>query len=275
MKATIIRGFGSHPQSFAKTVWRRLAVASASAALLVSIPQGTTSASTVVFDTEPYWAAVQGILGGMGPEQTPTIAETFVAPAGTSVTLNDFSFYAESYYPAGGVADLRLRAFVFAWSGSMTGKGGGAVGSPVYMSPGFDFSPPGRPSGWVPLTANLGTTGVSLTPGGHYVMGFTLSNPADYAASHGDIEFKEVPNRDPYEPELPLGVDGFGGAVWFNNSNNVALLNTAVWDTWGDTGDMAFTAHLTVVPEPATVTLAGITVSCCAYRCRRTKRARR
>jgi hypothetical protein len=95
-----------------------------------------------------------------------------------------------------------------------------------------------------------------LNPGGHYVVGFTLSDPADYAASSGDIEFQEVANRNPNYPQLPPGVDGNGGAVWLNNSNNFALLNTAVWDTWGDTGDLAFSAHLTVVPEPSIATLA-------------------
>jgi hypothetical protein len=62
-----------------------------------------------------------------------------------------------------------------------------------------------------------------------------------------------VPNRNPYEPELPVGVDGNGGAVWDNNGNNFAAINTALWDTWGDTGDLAFTAHLTVVPEPSSL----------------------
>src|SRR5258706_1215716 len=232
----------------------------------------TGFAESVVFDTTPYWAPSQNILSGVGPGQSSTFAETFVAPSGAIVSLNDFSFYAESYYPYGGVAHLQLRAFVFAWSGSMTGHGGGAVGSPLYLSPSFSFSPPAGPSGWVPLTANPGPSGLALNPGGHYVMGFTLSNPADYAASQGDIEFQEVAARGPYDPPLPPGVDGHGGAGWLNHANNFTLLNTVTWDTWGDIGDLAFKAHLTVVPEPSTtllITALGV------YSLRRRSRAKR
>jgi hypothetical protein len=196
----------------------------------------------------------------MGPGQSSTIAETFVAPTGPSVTLNDFSFYAESYYPYnGGIANLHLRAFVYSWSGSLTGQGGGAVGSAVYLGPSFPFSPPPRPGGWVPLTAQIGGAGLTLSSGQHYVMGFTLSDPADYAASQGDIEFQTVPARNPNynPPPIPPGVDfGSGGAVWLNNGDNFAALNTTVWDTWGDLGVMAFTAHFTAVPEPSTAMLA-------------------
>jgi hypothetical protein len=219
----------------------------------------TCIASTVIYDTAPYWATVSiEILSGMGPGQSSTIAETFLAPAGPSVALNDFSFYAESYYPYGGVANLHLRAFVYSWSGSLTGYGGGAVGSALYLSPSFAFSPPARPGGWVPLTAQIGGSGVTLGAGQQYVMGFTLSDPADYAASQGDIEFQAVPARNPgYDPPpIPPGVDfGSGGAVWLNNSNNFGALNTTVWDTWGDIGVMAFTAHFTVVPEPSAAML--------------------
>jgi len=215
-------------------------------------------AQGVVYDTTPYWAAVSATIGGLGPGQTTTMGETFVAPAGQNVTLNNFSFYAESYYPNnGGVANLQLQDFVFAWSGSMTGNGGRAVGNPVYLSPTFQFSPPPGPGGWVPLTAAIGG-GLTLVAGDDYVMGFTLSDPADYAASSGDIEFQEVSARNAFEPPLPSGVGGDGGAVWFNNGNNFAALNTATWDTWGDTGDMSFTANFTVVPEPSAFVLVFI-----------------
>jgi hypothetical protein len=193
----------------------------------------------------------------MGPGQTATFGETFVPPSG-NVTLNDFTFYADSYYPSGGFANLHLRAFVYAWSGSMFGSGGRAVGNPLYLSSSFTFSPPPRGSGWGSLTATIGGSGLTLDPAQHYVMGFTLSNPSDYAASQGDIEFQFVPARNPnYNPSpIPAGVDfGGGGAVWMNNSNNFAILNTAVWDTWGDIGVMAFTAHFTLVPEPSPLML--------------------
>ena len=219
--------------------------------LAVAFPPHTASAASKVFDTTPFWSPVDAIIGGMGPGTSSTMAETFVAPAGGYVLLNDFSFYAESYYnPNGGQASLHLKAFVYAWSGSLTGQGGAAVGSPLFLGPSFDFSPPSRPNGWTPLTAALGGIGLALTPGDKYVMGITLSDPVDYAASQGDIEFKLVPNRNPNYSELPAGVDGYGGAVWDNNGNDFAALTTSSWDTWGDVGDYAFKADFTVLPEP-------------------------
>lgn len=243
-----------------RSIWKcRLAPSIASVVLAAATSARICAATTVTYDTAPYWAnPASGVLSGMGPGQSSTIAEAFVAPAGPRVTLNDFSFYAESYYPYnGGVANLHLRAFVFAWSGSITGHGGRAVGSPLYLSPSFVFSPPPRPGGWAPLSASLGGNGLTLNPGEHYVMGFTLSDPADYAASQGDVEFQTVPVRNYSPSPIPLGVDfGSGGAVWLNNSNNFTALNTTVWDTWGDIGVMAFTAHFTVVPEPSTFAFA-------------------
>ncbi|SPE60186.1 exported hypothetical protein [Verrucomicrobia bacterium] len=225
-------------------------------AISATVNPGTAVSQTVTWDTSPYWSRVQGILGGFGPDQASTVGETFIAPAGTEVTLNDFTLFAESYYPLdGGIATLHLRAFVYEWSGPMTGHGGQAVGNLLFLSSSFTFSPPARPNGWAPLTESFGPGGLSLAPGGHYVMGFTLSTPSDYAASFGDIEVQNVPARNPYEPALPPGIDGNGGVVWFNNSNNFALLNTAMWDTWGDVGDLSFTAHLTVIPEPSSAAL--------------------
>ena len=237
-----------HSQQFARNC--RLSLFVTSALALVSLQPPTASAASVVFDTTPYWSPVDAIIGGWGPGTSSTLRETFVAPMGASVTLNDFSFYAQSYYPLGSVASLYLQAFVYEWSGSMTDYGGGAVGSPLYLSSNFQFSPPPRSGGWVPLTANIGGNGLTLTPGDNYVMDFTLSDPTGYAESQGDIEFQEVPARNSNYPPLPAGVDGNGGVVWLNNGNDFAAINTTVWSTWGDTGDFAFKADFTLVPEP-------------------------
>ena len=113
------------------------------------------------------------------------------------------------------------------------------------------------------MTATFGGSGLMLNPGGHYVMGFTLSNPADYAASSGDIEFQVV---------SPPGLQG--GAVWLNNENNFAALNTMVWDTWGDIGDLAFTAHFTVIPEPSAALLMVLGFACYISSCAGTKERR-
>jgi hypothetical protein len=243
----------------------------------------TCVATTVVYDTTPYWATVSAVIGGMGPGQSSTIGETFVAPAGPNVTLNDFSFFAESYYPYnGGVASLHLRAFVYAWASTVNGPpGAGATGSPLYLSPSFVFSPPPRPGGWVPLTASIGGNGLTLIPGQRYVMGFTLSDPADYAASQGDIEFKMVVVHGLYysPPPVPVGVDiGSGSLTWLNNGNNFAALTTPTWtvaDSWEQTDAMSFTAHFTVVPEPSAVALALLGATCGMSRCVGAKRRQR
>lgn len=212
------------------------------------------SAVGVIYDTTPYFAPIYQTLGGMGQGQASTIGETFVAPAGAQVTLNSFSFMAESYI----AGNLQVRPFIYAWSGNLTGVGGGATGSPIYMGSSFSFSPGQRPDGWTSMTATLGG-GVSLVAGQQYVLGFTISDPGDYAASSGYIEFQTVPVRNPgyTPPPIPAGVDfGSGGAQWLNNSNNFAALNSGPWSTWGDIGAMAFTASFTVVPEPSIIPLS-------------------
>ena len=233
---------------------------------MLAVKPLTANATGVVYDTIPYWSPVDAVIGGWGPGQSSTLGETFVAPAGAGVSLNDFSLVAESY---GGIASLSIKPFVYKWSGSMTGHGGGAVGNPLYLGTSFLFSPPERPNGWVPLTFNFGANGLVLNPGDHYVVGFTISDPADYAASHGYVEFQEVPNRNPFYAQLPAGIDGYGGAVYDNNGNNFSALNTTVWDTGGDTGDYAFEADFTVVPEPGSrfVIFVGVLLSVvCAFR---------
>jgi hypothetical protein len=197
------------------------------------------------------------------PGVTSTIAENFLAPAGSSVTLNDFSLVSD--WPLQTVANIHLRAFVFAWTGILTNGGGRASGNPLYLGPSFIFSPPPRGDVWVPLTANFGATGVTLDSGQPYVVGFTMSNPTDFRASQGYISFQFVdsgnPNYNP--PSIPRGVDlGSGSAVWLNNSNNFAALNTSIWTT-GVEMVMAFTAHFTVVPEPSTFAIAALGVATC------------
>jgi hypothetical protein len=211
----------------------------------------TAAGETITYDTTQYWATNGNQLAGLGALQTTTVGNTFIAPTGWSVTLNDFSFYGHGNN-ANSTANLHLRAFVFAWSGDLVGYGGGAVGSPVYFGPSFLFTAPPSLTNWWPLEANIGQGGVKLFPGQTYVMGFTMSAPADYAASSGNIGFQEVPVRNPYSPwNIPSSVEfGSGGAVWLNAGTNFDALNTTVWDTWGDTGVMGFKAHFTVLTAP-------------------------
>lgn len=226
-----------------------------SAAIIGSLLPRTVSAVTVIYDTTGYWTG--GVLGFFGPGQGTTFGETFTAPSGGGYVLSDFSFYAQS---SGSVASLYLQPFVFEWSGPMTGPGGGATGNALYLGSTFLFSPPSGPGGWTRLTAN---PDVGLISGFNYVMGFTLSDPANYAASRNNIEFEET-------PPLTSSVDTGGGAVWLNNGNNFAAINTTTWSTSGDTGDFAFSAQLTTtVPEPATPLLACLAVVLWVIRNRR------
>ncbi|HUA66674.1 MAG TPA: hypothetical protein VME24_12560 [Alphaproteobacteria bacterium] len=212
------------------------------------------------FDTASAWNTEDGIIGGLGPGQSSTMGETIIAPDAAEVTLNDFKFYGQSYYPEGGYANLDLEAFVYAWSGNVTGTGGGAVGAPLYLGPAFTYSPPPPPGNhwdgpWTPLMVTLGQ-GVSLNPGQAYVIGVTLSDPACYAASSGDVEFQELGTY-----QIPAGtLTGDGEAVWDNNDNDFAEINSGAWSTWGNTGTLAFTADFTVVPEPPIAALAFVGV---------------
>jgi hypothetical protein len=107
-------------------------VCALSVAMVLSLCSNTTTASTVVYETASYYAPVDAVLAGMGPDSSSTVGAIFVASEGASVALNDFSFYAQSYYGGtgygGGVATLYIQPFVCAWSGNMTGHGAGAVG---------------------------------------------------------------------------------------------------------------------------------------------------
>jgi hypothetical protein len=202
---------------------------------------------TLTFNNTPLWSQNDDLFDGLGPSAgTATVGETLIAPTGQDVMLDNFSFVAE------GPANLEVQAFVFEWSGNMVGAGGGAVGNPVYLSPEFNFSP----TGWVPLAANIGGEGVALAAGQHYVVGFTISSPLYYSASTGGVEFELVP-RD----IIPQGAYGGGGAVWMNNGNNFAALNSQTWSTDGDYGDVGFTANFTVVPEPSIPMLSAVGVA--------------
>src|ERR1700677_4625288 len=73
-------------------------VCSMSAALVVSLWPIAATADAVEYNTAQYWTPTAGILAGLGPGQSSTTGETFVAPQGGHVTLDDFSFFAQSYY---------------------------------------------------------------------------------------------------------------------------------------------------------------------------------
>lgn len=260
---------------------RHLSRCLASLLLTVAIPAHTCTAATVTYDTAQYWPIVSGSYVGLGTGPATgtitTLGETFVAPNWPSVKLNDFSFNIAS--APGPVASLHMRAFVFAWSGSLFGYlgSGQTMGSALYLSPSFTVNPPSYPAGWASVNVNLGLNGLTLNAGQHYVMGFTLSDTADYAASQGYFMLQFVPVRNPYynPPPIPLNVDyGGGGLVSLNNSNNFAALTTTRWSTEGS-AVAAFTAHFTVVPEPSIASLTLLAASLVASRVNGTQARRR
>lgn len=198
-----------------------------------------TRAETVTFDTTPYWPPIYGVVGSLGNiGPTTTMGETFIAPDGGNVALNDFTFYCH------GNASLYLQAFVFQWSGTGTSGDPSTTGNPLYLSSTFIYSAPPNPVGWAPLTVNLGATGVNLIPNDVYVMGITLSNPTNWAASSGELQFQNDPSVT-----IPASASGGGAAYYLNNGNDFSALTNS---NWGGGAPLSFTAHLTVVPEKAT-----------------------
>ena len=119
------------------------------------------------------------------------------------------------------------------------------MGMPISIGSPFTFS--AGSTTWKPMTVNTGGV-VALVPGGHYVMAVTVAGSSTLPA-----EFEEVVRYTP----IPADVDGNGGLVWLNSG----LLTTQPWSTWGDVGDLGFTANFTVVvPEPSPLMILAVAV---------------
>ncbi len=209
--------------------------------IAICLCAGNSNLRATTYDTTPSWDGVDNI-DAFGQPNTSTYGQTFIAPADSR--LDDFTFYLQG----GESVHLSMKAYVFSWSGSMLGGGGGqATGSPLYASP-ASILLDGN-STFQPVTVNTG--GTFLTPGEQYVAFLTISNPDDYDVSigtavWGDIRSGHVPNN------------GGGGFVFFNNGSDFGALNTEVWDNFEDFGDLAWTAHFGAVPEPSSFALAAL-----------------
>jgi hypothetical protein len=126
----------------------------------------------------------------------------------------------------------------------LAGYGGHAVGNPLYTSPvTYDGNQ------WQTLTIKTG--GVLLSPGKSYVIGLTISDPLDYAASVGYAAFG-LTHTDYTEKNG-------GGFVFSNNGNQGLASLNGPWHPYQNFGDLAFTATFSnpdgsaSVPLPAEV----------------------
>jgi len=194
------------------------------------------------FDTTPSWNG--STIGAFGKGYTTTYGQTFIAPADSR--LDDFTFYLRGNVSV----HLSMKAYVFSWTGSLLGGGGGqATGNPLYVSPGSVVLDGNNT--YQPITVNTG--GTLLAPGQQYVALLTLSNPSDFDVSIGATVWN---NRSSHVPN-----NGGGGFVYFNNASDIGALNTKVWDHSVDYGDLVWTAHFGVVPEPSSFALAAMAVT--------------
>ncbi len=172
-----------------------------------------------------------------GYPDTATYGEAFIAPADT--TLSDFSFRIQG---TAGV-HLSIKAYVFAWSGSLPFGSGQPVGSALFSSS-SSFSFDGNANDSF-QTVTVQTGGTPLQAGQAYVAFLTVSNPADYAASTGTTNWGLVSGH-------PSG-DGGGSFVYDNNENYFGRLTTDTWNNYGN--DLAFTVDFGAsVGTPPSVT---------------------
>lgn len=219
---------------------RKQAARGLAALALVLAGRGAVSANTIL-DTTPSWDG-STYISSFGVASTTTYGETFIAPSDN--VLQDYSFQISG--DAG--VHLSMKGYVFAWSGGLLGgEGGQAVGPALYGSPSsilFDGNGNFQ-------TVTVTTGGTALTPGNAYVMLLTISNPSDLSASTGTAVWGDAGYQH-------VAGAGGGGFVFFNNGNNFGALNTQQWDNFSDFGDLAFTAHFTSAPEPASLGLLSV-----------------
>ncbi|HEU4658661.1 MAG TPA: IPT/TIG domain-containing protein [Capillimicrobium sp.] len=202
---------------------RTLACTAGCAALLAGA--GDARAATTI-DTTPSWNGVHHVFtfGTAAAENTPTYGQVVTVPAGETA-LQRFSFRLD------GDAGLTVRGQVYAWNGTR------ATGPALYSSA------PRALAGGGFETVAFETGGVPVTPGQQIVLlATTLLDASSGSAVWGAILGGDV---------LP------GGTYVYDNTDDVADLNTQDWDGLdggyaGAGADLAMTAEFGGgVPVPA------------------------
>lgn len=212
-------------------------VAFAVALLLEAAP----AQAITIYNTTPSWNGLSSI-SPFGKPDTATYGQTFLAPL-VDTSLDSFTFYVSPRTET----SLSVKAYVYAWSGSMFGAGGGgATGSALFGSSSFLLTA----SGFTPVTVNTG--GVGLIGGAQYVAFLTISNGSDYDDSIGVSDWGRIGSG------LHVANSGGGGFVFYNNADDFGLLNTTAWNHFADFGDLAWQAEFSApVPEPGSMLLLG------------------
>jgi hypothetical protein len=198
-----------------------------SVALLTLATAGSsTLAGNINLDTTSAWNGTDA-MDAFGVPNTSTYGQTFIAPAGAGA-LENFTFFINTTTGS----HLLARPFVMRWTGGLYGGDGGtAVGPTLHLGSPITLDPTG---GFEEVLIDVG--GVPVTPGNAYVLGLTISDPADYNASTGKSVWGIIANH-------VSGVkSGGGGFVFFNNLDQIGELETVDWDHFIDLGDLAFKA---------------------------------
>jgi len=199
----------------------------------------SVSFAQTTFDTMSSWDGGTAI-SSFGNPDSATYGQTFLAP--TDSKMLDYSF---QLLGSTGTT-FQLRGMLFDWTGSLTGPGGGGLGSAIYTSAPIVVNGNGA---FQQVTIN---PNMNLIPGHSYVAAISVSDPTDYDATTGtgSVGFNWYSHG---------ANNGGGGFVWSNNGNDVSALSSG-WSTWNDFGDAAYTAHFAsaqAVPEPASMLALG------------------
>jgi PEP-CTERM motif-containing protein len=174
---------------------------------------------------DPYWQP-------FGNPNTSTYGETFTAPNSPNDDLVDFAFYLTGPVAPGNII---LGGYIATWTGSH-------AGTLLYSSSEVNYPNTGEAE----LVFNTG--GLTLNPGGSYVMFLSVSNY--YGQSSGEAQVSSGSHTIPG-----------GGFDYYNNAGNFNELFTNNWDASGLTPDWAvnldFTSGAPSTPEPGTLALLG------------------